>query len=106
MPIESLNLQIIIPKSYEAENYINAYRNISKNTKEIEFILNSREADNSYKKVNSANNINSNVLVINDDYNRERKNNYSSKENSSKKGEISNDDSPTEDIGKNINIKI
>lgn len=105
MPIESLNLQIIIPKSYEAENYQNTFKNINRNTREIEMILNSREFDNSYKKVNSANNINkNNMTVINN--RRERKNNYHHRENENKKNNIIDDDNSIDGVGKNINLKI
>ncbi|MDI6602107.1 MAG: hypothetical protein QME46_10100 [Thermoanaerobacteraceae bacterium] len=107
MPVENLNLQIIIPKINEIENYQNALKNINKNTKDIEMILNIRETNDTFKKVNSTNNIEKdNMLVIDSKERKEKKNKYQYKKVGISEIKKIDDDIAFNDIGQHINIKI
>ncbi|TZE83326.1 hypothetical protein [Calorimonas adulescens] len=108
MPVENLNLQIIIPKLSEMEGYKNTLHNINQNTRDIEMFLDINNINNLYKKVYStSNSAKNNMLVITDNNGHSEQEKRKYKYNSTGRSEAEKvDNVAVLESGHYINIKI
>ncbi len=106
MPIENLNLQILIPKVNEVETYHNALKNINENIKASEVISITYNMDNSFKKVHSDGNVARNDMLINNSANGKKEKYKYQRKNTSNALKHAEDDDIFNGIGANINIKV